>query len=151
MGLISYALRCRIRGLTINVLSLVLADLADLEFTVGSLRGAVTSGEIVDDETQDVLARDAGCKLLLQLVDVCNGVEPEERSNVSDLSSSGGQALVAEVLDCSLDLGLVEGVGVEGVGLEDVLAATELDGRVASALVDGLGGQGSGEGGQGQD
>lgn len=37
--------------LTVNVLGLVSADLVVREFTVGGLGGAVTTGQVVDDET----------------------------------------------------------------------------------------------------
>lgn len=134
----------------IDVLGLVPADLANREFTVGSLSSAVTAWEIVDDETQDVLARDVGCELGLQLLDVRNGVEPEEGADISDLCRGSCEALVAEVLDSGLNLGLVEGVGVEGVGLEHVVVATELDGSIAGPLGDG-GRESSGKGGQSQD
>ena len=133
----------------IDVLGLVLADLANLEFTVGGLSSAVTAGKIVDDETQDVVARDVSRKLSLQLLDVRDGVEPEERADITDLGGGSGEALVAEVLNGGLDLGLVEGVGVEGVGLEHVLTATKFDGGVAGPLVD-AGRESRGEGGQSQ-
>ena len=59
--------------LTVNVLGLVPADLANLQLAVGGLGGAVTARKIVDDETQDFIAgkvRNSG----LELVDVLNGV-----------------------------------------------------------------------------
>lgn len=40
----------------INVLRLVAAQLADFELAVGSLGSAVTSGEIVDDQAENVVA-----------------------------------------------------------------------------------------------
>jgi hypothetical protein len=64
----------RVSGLlTVDVLALVLGDLADLQLTVGGLGGAITAGQVVDDETKDVLAgavSDGG----LELGDVGNGV-----------------------------------------------------------------------------
>lgn len=50
----------------VDVLRLVLADLSDLQLTVGGLGIAVTARKIVDDETQDVVAggvRDRGLDL----------------------------------------------------------------------------------------
>lgn len=38
-------------SLTVNVLRLVFADLAVSELTVGGLGGAITAGQVVDDET----------------------------------------------------------------------------------------------------
>lgn len=133
----------------VDVLRLVLADLANRELAVGGLGGAVTAGEIVDDETQDVLAGDVGRELRLQLVDVGDGVEPEEGADVANLLRGRLEALIAEVLDGGLDLGLVKGVGVQLVRLEHIVAATELDGRGAGSLLDRRG-EGSGEGGQSQ-
>lgn len=59
--------------LTVNVLRLVLGDLANLQFTVGGLGGAITAGQVVDDDTQDVVARDVG-KSRLKPRDVLDGV-----------------------------------------------------------------------------
>jgi len=59
--------------LTVDVLALVLGDLADLELAVGGLGGAVTAREIVDDETQDVVAGDV-LEGGLDLGDVGDGV-----------------------------------------------------------------------------
>lgn len=108
LSLVNYLFMCRVGQLTINVLGLVPADLADLELTIGSLSSTVATGEIVDHETQDVLAGDVGGKLSLQLLNVGNGVKPEERADIADLGGGGGQALVAQVLDSLRDLGLVE-------------------------------------------
>src|SRR4051812_32586780 len=44
--------------LTVNVVALVLADLADLELSVGGLGSAVTAGQVVDDKSEDVCAGD---------------------------------------------------------------------------------------------
>lgn len=44
-------------GLTINVLSLVSVESTDWEFSVGGLSGAITAWKIVDDETDDLIAR----------------------------------------------------------------------------------------------
>jgi hypothetical protein len=59
--------------LTVNVLGLVLVNLADLEFTVGGLGGAITAGQVVDDQTQDVAAGHVG-NGGLNLGDVGNGI-----------------------------------------------------------------------------
>ena len=51
--------------LTVNVLSLINVDLANLQFTVGGLGSTVTAGKIVDNNTEDVFARnilDGGLK-----------------------------------------------------------------------------------------
>ena len=46
-------------ALTVDVLGLVDVDLADLQFTVRGLGGAVTAGKVVDDDTEDLVAGDA--------------------------------------------------------------------------------------------
>jgi hypothetical protein len=59
--------------LTVNVLGLVLVELSDLELTVGGLGGAITAGKIVDDQTEDVGARNIS-NGGLDLGNVGNGV-----------------------------------------------------------------------------
>jgi len=49
--------RCDGRQLTVNVLGLVDVDLANLQLTVGGLGGTITAGKIVDDDAEDLLAR----------------------------------------------------------------------------------------------
>lgn len=46
-------------ALTVNELGLVNVELADLQFTVGGLGGAVTAGKVVDDDAEDLVAGDA--------------------------------------------------------------------------------------------
>lgn len=59
--------------LTVNELRLVRFNLADLELAVGGLGGTVAAGEVVDHDTEDLVAGD-----LLddgpQALDVLNGV-----------------------------------------------------------------------------
>lgn len=43
--------------LTVDVLPLVDSDVTNGKFTVGGLSGAVTAGEIVDDESSKLVAR----------------------------------------------------------------------------------------------
>ena len=47
------------RSLTVDVLSLVAIDLSDLELAVGGKGSAVTAGKVVDDNPEDLVARDA--------------------------------------------------------------------------------------------
>lgn len=138
-------------ALTINVLGLVLGELANLQFTVGGLGGAVTAREIVDDETQDVVARNTVIKDRLELVDVLNGIEPQEATDLSNLLGLLSRGLI-HGRESRLDLTPVEAVGVEGVLLPDVGAGIELDsGRAASgALLGGGARGGEGRGGKGQ-
>lgn len=44
--------------LTINIFALVDAELADSKFTVGGLGGAITTGQVVDDESGDLVTAD---------------------------------------------------------------------------------------------
>lgn len=76
-----------------------------------------------------------------------NNLQPEERTDISDLLSGGGQALVTEVLNGSLNFGLEERVRVQGVGLEDVLAGAKFD----SALLNGARRKGRADGGEGEE
>lgn len=114
--------------LTINVLGLVLGDLANLQFTIGGLGSTITAREIVDDETQDVGARDTVSKGRLELANVLDGVEPQEATNCGNLLGLGSQGRIHGE-DGIVDLLPVEAVGVEGVLLPDVGAGVEGDGR----------------------
>ena len=60
-------------SLTINVLGLVAVDLADGQLTVGGESSTVTARQVVDDNTKDLIARNA-LKSRLKTVDVLNGV-----------------------------------------------------------------------------
>jgi hypothetical protein len=60
-------------GLTINELGLVAVDLANLQLAVGGLSGAVTAGQIVDDQTED-LVTGYTLKSRLNALNVRNGV-----------------------------------------------------------------------------
>jgi len=141
--------------LTVDVLGLVLADLTNLQLTVGGLGGAVTAGKIVDNDTQDLVARnisDSG----LELGDVRDGVEPQEGTDISNLLRLGLDARVHGG-ESSLDLAAVEVVSMELVLLEDVGAGVESDSRRAASgdcagrLLGGLGGRSGGRGGQPQE
>jgi hypothetical protein len=59
--------------LTVNVLGLVPADLANFQFTVGRFGGAITARQVVDDQAKDVCARDIS-ESLFDLGNVRNGV-----------------------------------------------------------------------------
>lgn len=165
--------------LTVNVLGLVPADLADLQFTVGCLGGAVAAGQVVDDQAEDVCARDIG-ESGFDLGNVRNGVasrgvsgcsrdlllppslraddlHPQEAAYVGNLGGRGGEAGVGHLRHGGGDLVTVELVGVERVLLERVAAGVQGDGRRApgrgrAALVLGGGRRGSdGRSREGQD
>lgn len=68
--------------LTVDVLALVCRDITGGKLAVGRLGGAVTSGQIVDDETQDVLTRNTVGKLRAQFLDVGDGVTFYQKSQL---------------------------------------------------------------------
>lgn len=50
--------------ITVNVLGLVGGEVTSSKFTVGGLGGAVTAGQVVDDEGSELLARNSAEVLL---------------------------------------------------------------------------------------
>lgn len=61
------------QGRTVDVLGLVAVQLANSQFAVGGFGSTVASGKVVNDHTQDVLARNVG-QSRLQAANVLNGV-----------------------------------------------------------------------------
>ncbi|KAK4665535.1 hypothetical protein QC763_0063480 [Podospora pseudopauciseta] len=126
---------------------LVPVELANLQLTVGSLGSAITAGKIVDDDTEDLVARNLG-ESGLEPVNIGDGVEPDEGTGVGNLAGGSLEGGVGKVGDGELlNLLAVEVVGVEGVLLEDVGLGVEGDGRGATSLSLGglvLGGRGRG-------
>ena len=114
-------------GLTINILGLVPVELANLELAVGGLGSAITAGQVINDQTQDVVAGDV-LERGLQLGNVLDRVQPQEAADVGDLGRLGRQGRVRDGLDGCLDLGAVELVGVQRVLLPHVGAGVERDG-----------------------
>ena len=60
-------------ALTVNVLALVGGNITSSKFTVGGLRGAVTTGEIVDDEGGELVAGNV-LQVFLDNADASTGV-----------------------------------------------------------------------------
>jgi hypothetical protein len=138
--------------LTINVLRLVTVDLVVTEFTVGGLGGTITTGQVVDDETENVLARKVGDGSV-ELSNVLDGIadrtvsllhlygqngglrnsQPQEATDVGNLLGRSSQGRVAEGLDSGVDLITEEAVGVQLVLRPYVGARVKLDGRCASS------------------
>lgn len=139
--------------LTVDVLALVLGDLANLELTVGGLGSAVTAGKVVDDDTEDLLAGGLG-EGGLETLDVLDGVEPHKGTDLGNLLGLLGH-VGAHGGDGGLDLTTVVVVGMELVLLPHVGLGVEADGGGAGrglARLQGRGrrGGGDGRGGKGQ-
>lgn len=78
---------------TIDVFGLVPVDLANRQFTVGGLGGAVTARKVVDDETQDVLAGQVSDGVV-ELADVLDRVASYGLAACSVVTSRGkGQSI----------------------------------------------------------
>lgn len=88
---------------TVNVLRLVAVDGADWELAVGSLGSAITAGQIIDDETDDLVAGD-GLDHGIDCGDDGDGVDPFERSNISDLQGLRRESGIADGRSGGYDL-----------------------------------------------
>jgi hypothetical protein len=118
--------------LTINVLGLVPGEGADRKLSVGGLGGAITTRQIVNDETDDSVARNSLDHFIddrnlgdgiagenQQPFSQCTGagmpknVHPHESSNFCDLGSRSSEARVRNSCGSGNDL-----IGVELVGIE---------------------------------
>ena len=65
--------KLRYKRLTVNVTGLVGGKITSSKFTVGSLSGTITAGEIVDDQSGDLVARDV-LQVILDNGDTSDGV-----------------------------------------------------------------------------
>ena len=95
------------------VVVLLLAAVGDAELSVGGLRGAVTVGQVVDDDLDElllagaVLDRGGICEVGTEVRDLRNLVEPSESWDVRDARGLGSEGGVGDVGSGSLDLSCV--------------------------------------------
>ena len=100
------------------VVVLLLAAVGDAELSVGGLRGAVTVGQVVDDDLDElllacaVLDRGGICEVGTEVRDLRNLVEPSESWDVRDARGLGSEGGVGDVGSGSLDLSCVVGAQV---------------------------------------
>jgi hypothetical protein len=109
------------RILTVNVLGLVCGQAADGELSVGGLGGAITTGQIVDDQSGNLIT---GHILdgVLDNVDLLTGVaknfvrfdnehrsqinlHPHKGTNVSNLGGLGSESRISHSSSSRADLG----------------------------------------------